>query len=220
MLYAAILSIYECGTMDESGDFPGWDEPEDFDWDDEDWDEEQIDSTRELFGLVAPDGSRPDYGALPLLAGELLPAGALDDVEPDHEDTTGDGQRRRADVAQLSPCGPGAVARAEDGRGRLPAAESSTPSLGSPTIWRGRRTIPAHDATCPASPLSSSTLGLRRTPLGSIAMTRTGRSRAIGTRCACYAALGTRPPPGASCARLPSGTTAAGEMTSCWRRRQ
>ena len=88
VLYAAILSIYECGTMDESGDFPGWDEPEDFDWDDEDWDEEQIDSTRELFGLVAPDGSRPDYGALPLLAGELLPTGALDDVEPDHEDST------------------------------------------------------------------------------------------------------------------------------------
>ena len=88
VLYAAILSIYECGTMDESGDFTGWDEPEDFDWDDEDWDDEQIDSTRELFGLVAPDGSRPDYGALPLLAGELLPAGALDGVEPDHEDTT------------------------------------------------------------------------------------------------------------------------------------
>ena len=88
VLYAAIFSIYECGTVDESGDFPGWDEPEDFNWDDEDWDEEQIDSTRELFGLVASDGSRPDYGALPLLAGELLPAGALDGVEPDHEDTT------------------------------------------------------------------------------------------------------------------------------------
>ena len=29
VLYAAIFSIYECGTMDESGDFPGWDEPED-----------------------------------------------------------------------------------------------------------------------------------------------------------------------------------------------
>ena len=88
VLYAAILSIYEWGTVDESGDFPDWEEPEDFDWDDEDWDEEQIDSTRELFGLVAPDGSRPDYGALPLLAGELLPTGALDGVEPDHEDTT------------------------------------------------------------------------------------------------------------------------------------
>ena len=85
-LYAAILSIYEWGTVDESGDFPDWDDPEDYDWDDEDWDEEQIVSTRELLGLVAPDGSRPDYGALPLLPGELLPAGALDDVKPDHED--------------------------------------------------------------------------------------------------------------------------------------
>ena len=87
VLYATILSIYEMGTVDEPGDFPIWDEPEDYDWDDEDWDEEQIDSTRELYGLVAPGGSRPDYGALPLLAGELLPAGTLDGVEPDHEDT-------------------------------------------------------------------------------------------------------------------------------------
>ncbi len=86
-LYAAILSIYESGTVDDSGDFPSWDDPEDYDWDDEDWDDEQIDSTRELFGLVAPDGSRPDYGALPLLEGELLPSGALDGAEPDHEDS-------------------------------------------------------------------------------------------------------------------------------------
>ena len=86
-LYAAILSIHEWGTMDETGDFPDWDEPDDYDWDDEDWDEEQIVSTRELRGLIAPDGSRPDYGALPLLPGELLPAGALNGVEPDHEDT-------------------------------------------------------------------------------------------------------------------------------------
>ena len=86
-LFAAILSIYEWGTVDDSGDFPDWRDPEDCDWDDEDWDEEQIDSTRELSGLVAPDDSRPDYGALPLLAEELLPVGALDGVEPDHEDT-------------------------------------------------------------------------------------------------------------------------------------
>ncbi len=41
-LYAAILSTYEWGTVDESGDFPDWDDPEDYDWDDEDWDDEQI----------------------------------------------------------------------------------------------------------------------------------------------------------------------------------
>ena len=92
VLYAAILSIYEWGIVDDSGDFPDWDDPDDYAWDDdddedEDRDDEQIVSTRELYGLVAPDGSRPDYGALPLLAEELLPAGALDGVEPDHEDT-------------------------------------------------------------------------------------------------------------------------------------
>lgn len=86
-LYAAILSIYEWGTVDDSGDFPDWDDSEDYDWDDQDWDEEQIDSTRELRGLVAPDGSRPDYNTLPLLADELLPAGALDGAEPDHQDS-------------------------------------------------------------------------------------------------------------------------------------
>ena len=82
-LYAAILDIYEYGTADDSGE---WDDPEDYDWDDEDWAEDEIDSTRELRGLVAPDGSRPDFGELPLLAGELLPSGALDGVEPDDED--------------------------------------------------------------------------------------------------------------------------------------
>ena len=74
-LYAAILSIHESGTVVDSGDFPDWGDPEDYDWDDEDWDDEQIDSTRELFGLVAPDGSRPDYGALPLLAGNCFRPG-------------------------------------------------------------------------------------------------------------------------------------------------
>ena len=87
-LHAAILSIYEWGTMDESGDLPGWDEPGDDDSDDDDWDEGRIVSTRELRGLVAPDGSRPDYGVLPLLPGELLPIGVLDSVEPDDEDVT------------------------------------------------------------------------------------------------------------------------------------
>ncbi len=83
-LYAAILSIYESGTVDEDGDYYDWDEDAD-DWDD--WDAlEDIDSTRSLLGLIAADGSRPDYGALPLLPGELLPSGALDDAEPDDED--------------------------------------------------------------------------------------------------------------------------------------
>ena len=70
------------GTLPELGDSLDWDEPSD------DWESmELIHSTRSLVGLVAPDGSRPDYGELPLLPGELLPAGALDGVAPDQEDT-------------------------------------------------------------------------------------------------------------------------------------
>ena len=82
VLYAAILGISEWGTLPELGDSLDWDEPSD------DWEfMEPIHSTRSLIGLVAPDGSRPDYGELPLLPGELLPAGVLDGVEPDQEDT-------------------------------------------------------------------------------------------------------------------------------------
>ena len=82
VLYAAILGIYEWGTLPELGDSLDWDDPTD------DWETmEPIHSTRSLVGLVAADGSRPDYGELPLLPGELLPAGALDGVEPDHENT-------------------------------------------------------------------------------------------------------------------------------------
>ena len=82
-LYAAILDIYEFGAADESDDFPYWDEP-----DDEDWEEmvELFDSTRLLRGWIAPDGSQPDYDALPLLPGELLPAGALNGVDPDNHE--------------------------------------------------------------------------------------------------------------------------------------
>lgn len=79
-LYAAVLSIYESGTVGEDGEYYDWDETDD-------WDTlEDIDSTRSLLGLVAADGSSPDYGELPLLPGELLPSGVLDDVEPDDED--------------------------------------------------------------------------------------------------------------------------------------
>ncbi len=82
VLYAAILGISEWGTLPELAESLDWDEPSD------DWESmELVHSTRSLVGLVAPDGSRPDYGELPLLPGELLPAGALDGVAPDQEDT-------------------------------------------------------------------------------------------------------------------------------------
>lgn len=84
VLYAAILSIYEWATLDDL-DFSDWDKQRD-DW--EDLSEDEIVSTRQILGLVASDGARPDYGALPLLPGELLPAGALDGVTPDDDDFT------------------------------------------------------------------------------------------------------------------------------------
>ena len=85
-LYAAILDIYESGTVEDFGDSDYWDEPDDEDW--EEVDDEMFDSTRSLLGWIAPDGSQPDYGELPLLPGELLPAGVLDGVKPDDQDVT------------------------------------------------------------------------------------------------------------------------------------
>ena len=88
VLYATILSIYEWATLDDLGDLSDWNEPRD-DW--EDLAEDEIVSTRQILGLVASDGARPDYGELPLLPGELLPAGALDGAVPDDDDYTATG---------------------------------------------------------------------------------------------------------------------------------
>ena len=46
---------------------------------------EVIDSNQWLDDWAAPDGGRPEYGRLPLREGELLPVGALDDVDADDE---------------------------------------------------------------------------------------------------------------------------------------
>ena len=46
---------------------------------------EVIESDCWLDGWVAPDDAKPEYGKLPLRAGELLPAGGLDDADPDDE---------------------------------------------------------------------------------------------------------------------------------------
>ena len=82
-LVAAILRIEEFGYADESGGYPGWDDA-DIDWEME----EVFSSSQVLDGWSAPDGSRPDYGELPLLPGELLPAGALDGAQPDDQQAT------------------------------------------------------------------------------------------------------------------------------------
>ena len=89
-------SVRACGqidaarvrTLDDLGDLSDWNEPRD---DREDLAEDEIASTRQILGLVASDGARPDYGELPLLPGELLPAGALDGAVPDDDDYTATG---------------------------------------------------------------------------------------------------------------------------------
>ena len=86
-LVAAILRIEEFGYADESGGYPGWDDDDD-DLDME-WEMDEVfSSTQVLDGWAAPDGTRPDYGELPLLPGELLPAGALDGAQPDDQQAT------------------------------------------------------------------------------------------------------------------------------------
>lgn len=70
----------------------------------EEWDEmdaeymemdELLDRSRSLDGWMDRDGGRPPFGETPLLGTELLPAGALDDAEPDdqrvHEATGNEG---------------------------------------------------------------------------------------------------------------------------------
>ena len=82
-LFAAVLRIEEFGYADESGGYPDWDD------DDDDWEMEEVfSSTRALDGWVAPDGTRPGYGELPLLPGELLPEGALEGAQPDDQRAT------------------------------------------------------------------------------------------------------------------------------------
>ncbi len=82
-LVAAVLRIEESGYADESGGFPDWDD------DDDDWEMEEVfSSTQTLDGWVAPNGTRPDYGELPLLPGELLPEGALEGAQPDDQQST------------------------------------------------------------------------------------------------------------------------------------
>ena len=93
-LYAAIVHIEEHGDATYEGDYlHGWDtdgiDAEDMEFG------ELHDSRRWLDGWTGQDGSRPPFGELSLLPGELLPRGALDHAEPDeqwlHEATGNEG---------------------------------------------------------------------------------------------------------------------------------
>lgn len=72
--HAATLHITETGYAD---DYWGYNNLNDLPM------EEVIDWECKLANWVAPDGSRPTYGALPLQDEELMPSGALDDADPD-----------------------------------------------------------------------------------------------------------------------------------------
>ena len=89
LLHAAGVHLEEEGIAEYDGFGPGgWDDPEAEMG-------ERLDEYCWLDGWVSPDGTRPDYGTLPLRAGELIPAGGLDDMEPDekriHEATGNEG---------------------------------------------------------------------------------------------------------------------------------
>ena len=80
-MYAAILHVEESCAAEYPQDLPYG-----VDLDDSDLEAgEVIESDCSLDGWVAPDDAKPEYGKLPLRAGELLPAGALDDADPDDE---------------------------------------------------------------------------------------------------------------------------------------
>ena len=80
-LYAAILHVEESCAAEYPQDLPYG-----VDLDDSDLEAgEVIESDCWLDGWVAPDDAQPEYGRLPLRAGELLPAGGLDDADPDDE---------------------------------------------------------------------------------------------------------------------------------------
>ena len=80
-LHAAIVHVREVGAAEYSGD------PYDDDLYDEDHYEmlEVDDVDCRLDGWVGIDGAAVDFGELPLLAGELMPEGCLDEAEPDTE---------------------------------------------------------------------------------------------------------------------------------------
>ena len=116
-LYAAIVHATARGGATYDGDYvDGWG-----DWDDEDAGDLEMDEAYDsrvwLDGWADRDGRRPPFDEVPVLSGELLPQGALDDVEPDeqrlHEATGNEGvtsgarlpPRRLRDLAAVQDAG-------------------------------------------------------------------------------------------------------------------
>ncbi len=80
--HAAVVHIEQYGGADYTGHGWDWGDGED----EEEWEMGDVDDSREwLDGWARPDGRRPRLGEIELLAGELLPRGALDDATPDEQ---------------------------------------------------------------------------------------------------------------------------------------
>ena len=121
-LHAAIVHVEEEGIAEyDESSFGGWGA-----WY-ESWSDEMgehIDATCWLDGWISPDGRRPRLGTVEIQPGELMPPGALDDMEPDekriHEATGNEG----ATVEHVYHCAalvvraPRSRAKPKRGRGR------------------------------------------------------------------------------------------------------
>ena len=84
-LYAAIVHATARGGATYDGEYvDGWG-----DWDDKDADDMEMEEAYDirvwLDGWAGRDGRRPPFEEVPVLPGELLPQGALDDAEPDNQ---------------------------------------------------------------------------------------------------------------------------------------
>ena len=140
VLHAAIVRVEETG----SGWYDGYEKVVEDIADDEFELHEIVDVECRLDGWARPDGAPADYGALPLLAGELMPAGRLDPGRPDsqrlleasgNEGATIERFYRRAALV-IWPKADGARLLAQAGAGSLAAflaGEWQRSSAGAPT---------------------------------------------------------------------------------------
>ena len=118
-LHAAIVRVEETG----SGWYNGYEDVVEDITDDEFELYDIVDVECRLDGWARPDGAPVDYGALPLLPGELMPAGRLDPESARQPAAVGgERQRRRDDRAVLPPRGADRMAQrgqcAPSGAGR------------------------------------------------------------------------------------------------------